>query len=354
MSDETRSSFFVGGYKMSEKVGIGIIGCGGAGGGHARNLAHIEDVGIRGYADIRLEAAEAIMKEVGGDFCTTDASNFFEDDRIDVVLICTHHHLHKPYAVEAAKAGKHIFVEKPLALTIEECKEIEEAVEAAGVKLIVGFQARFSPFVDKLKEAIPKPLVTFGQYIDPRWGDSSWANDPIEGGGNVLSQGCHMFDMMYWLNESEPVTIFAEGGNFTHPKIPQITDSVVATIQYENGAVGCVVVGDFGASPLAGKAFYELFGGDKTATLYGCHSEQPAIKFWGAEIDSFTMADLPEEQRNSSAAHGYVGEMQALIDWVGKGIEPVMAAKVKDGTRATTLGIKAIESIKTCQLQSLL
>jgi len=196
---------------MSKKVGVGLIGCGGMGRHHAADLANIENVGVRGYADIRQEAAEATMREFGGDFYTTDANKFFDDDRIDVVLICTHHHLHKPYAVEAAKAGKHIFVEKPLALTIEECKEIEEAVESAGVKLMVGFQARFSPFVDKLKETIPKPLVTFGQLVDPRWGDSSWANDPIEGGGNVLSQGCHLFDMMYWLNESEPVTIFAEG-----------------------------------------------------------------------------------------------------------------------------------------------
>lgn len=339
---------------MSEKVGIGIIGCGGMGRHHASNLANIEDVGVRGYADIREEAAESLMKEFGGDFCTADANEFFDDHRIDVVLICTHHHLHKPFALEAAKAGKHIFVEKPLALTIEDCKEIEEAVESAGVKLMVGFQARFSPFMHKLKEIIPNPLVTFGQLVDPRWGDNSWANDPVEGGGNVLSQGCHLFDMMYWFAESEPVTIFAEGGNFTHPKIPQITDSVVATIQYENSTVGNVVVGDFGKPALAGKSFYELFGGEVTGTLYGYYSENLAIKFWGAEIDSFTMEDLPEEQRNSSFAHGYVDEMQALIDWVGKDIDPAKAAKVKDGTRATTLAIKAIEAIETGKPQSLL
>ncbi|MFQ6039319.1 MAG: Gfo/Idh/MocA family protein [Candidatus Poribacteria bacterium] len=331
---------------MSEKVGIGIIGCGGMGRHHARNLANIPEVGVRAYADIRLEAAEAIKNESGGDFCTTEPHELLADDRIDVVLICTHHHLHKPYAVAAAQAGKHIFVEKPLALTIEECQEIERAVETADVKLMVGFQARFSPFINKLKEVIPNPLVTFGQLVDPKWGDQSWANDPIEGGGNVLSQGCHLFDMMYWFNESEPVTIHAEGGNFTHPNIPEITDSVVATIQYANGAVGSLVVGDFGAPALAGKSFYELFGGDKTGTLYGYYSE-PAIKFWGADVEEFTMADLPEAERNSSAAHGYVGEMQALIDWVAEDIDPVMAAKPKDGTRATTLGVKAIESIKT-------
>ena len=117
-----------------------------------------------------------------------------------------------------------------------------------------------------------------GQLVDPRWGDESWANDPIEGGGNVLSQGCHLFDAMYWLAGAEPVTIHAEGGNLTHPKIPEITDSVVATIRFANGCVASAINGDFGTPALAGKAFYELFGETNTATLYSYYGT-PAIKF---------------------------------------------------------------------------
>jgi myo-inositol 2-dehydrogenase/D-chiro-inositol 1-dehydrogenase len=337
---------------MSDKVGVGIIGCGGMGSHHARNLAQIEDAHLRGFADVRLEAAQKLQSEFGGDYCTTDPQDFFNDDQVDVVLVCTHHDLHVPLSIQAAEAGKHIFVEKPLALTIEACEEIKDAVERAGVKLMAGFQARFSPFIAKLKETIPEPLVVVGQLVDPRWGDESWANDPIEGGGNVLSQGCHMFDAMCWLAGAEPVTIYAEGGNLTHPKIPEITDSVVATIRFANGCIASAINGDFGAPALAGKAFYELFGGSKTATLYGYYG-LPAIKFWGVEPAEFTMEDLPPEFQNSSAAHGYIDEMKALIDWVGKGIDPVNAAKVEDGLRATKLGIKAIEAIKTGQPQQL-
>ena len=178
------------------------------------------------------------------------------------------------------------------------------------------------------------------------------ANDPIEGGGNVLSQGCHLFDAMYWLAGAEPTTVYAEGGNLTHPNIPEITDSVVATIRFANGCVASAINGDFGSPALAGKAFYELFGGAKTATLYGYYGE-PAIKFWGVEPTDFTMEDLPPDYRDGSAAHGYVDEMRALIDWVGKDIDPVNAAKVTDGLRATKIGIKAIESIRTGQPQNL-
>ena len=337
---------------MSDKVGVGIIGCGGMGSHHAPNLAKIEGVHLRGFADLRVEAAQKLQSEVGCDYCTTDARDLFNDDQVDLVLICTHHDLHLPLALQAADAGKQIFVEKPLALTIEACEQIEHAVERAGVELMVGFQARFSPFIAKLKAVIPEPLVIVGQLVDPRWGDTSWANHPIEGGGNVLSQGCHLFDAMYWLAGDEPVTIYAEGGNFTHPKIPEITDSVVATIRFANGCVGSAIIGDFGAPALVGKAFYELFGGTKTATLHGYYGT-PSIRCWGVEPAEFTIDNLPSEARNSSAAHGYVDEMEALIDWVGNGVEPANAAKVKDGTRATKLGIKAIEAIKTGQSQGL-
>ncbi|HIE51177.1 MAG TPA: Gfo/Idh/MocA family oxidoreductase [Armatimonadetes bacterium] len=336
---------------MQEKVGIGIIGCGHMARTHARILAHLPEAYLRGFADLREEAAQRLRAEVDGEYATTDVARLLEDEGIDVVLICTHHDSHRPLCIQAAQAGKHVFVEKPLTLSIEDCQEVERAVEGAGVKLMVGFQARFSPFSQKLKEVIPRPLVTVGQLVDPRWGDEIWANDPVEGGGNVLSQGCHAFDLVCWFNDSEPVTIYAEGGNFTHPQLP-ITDSVVATIRFANGSVASVIIGDFGANPFTGKAFYELFDGTKTGTMYGYYSE-PALRFWGTDLETYTVADLPPERRDRWGAHGYVDMMRALLAWVGRDVDPVVAAQAKEGTRATALGVKAIEAIKTGQPQAL-
>jgi predicted dehydrogenase len=332
-------------------VSIGIIGCGGMGKTHARNLAKLPGVRIRGYADPRLETAEALRQECGGEVVVPEAERLLEDREVDLVFVCTHHHLHEPLCVAAAQAGKHVFVEKPLALTIEACEAVQQAVESAGVKLMVGFQARFSPFVEKMKELVPRPMVTVGQLVDPRWGDTSWANDPVEGGGNVLSQGCHLFDMMYWLNESEPVLIHAEGGNFHHPRIP-ITDGIVATLRYANGAVGSAINGDFGAPALAGKAFYELFGGDRTVTLARYYGE-PELHGWKTELERMTVADLPPELQSHNGAHGYPQMVNAMIAWVADGTEPRQAAKARDGVRATAMGVKAIESIRTGQPQKL-
>lgn len=336
--------------EMPEIIGVGVIGCGNMGRKHSRLLSHMKAVHMRGFADTSLERAEQLCRELNGEYATHDVDKLLGDSSIDLVLICTHHDSHAPLCIQAAEAGKHIFVEKPLALTIEECLAIERAVASANVKLMVGFQARFSPFVHKLKEVIPKPLVTVGQLTDPRWHDTIWANDPRKGGGNVLSQGCHCFDLVYWFNECEPVTVYAEGGNFLHPALP-ITDSIVATLRFDSGAVASVIIGDFGHNPFTGKAFYELFDGAKTGTLYGYYAD-PALRFWGADIEEFTVEHLPENERDRDHSLGYVQMLQAMVAWVKDDEEPTAAAKVRDGTRATLLGLKAIEAAKNHTPQS--
>jgi predicted dehydrogenase len=334
---------------MADKVGVAVVGCGGMGKTHARLLAKFDDVRLVALVDVRQEAAMELKGEVGAASATSDLGSVLNDDSIDLVLICTHHHLHAPMCISAAQAGKHIFCEKPLALTIEECQKIAKEVQTAGVKFMVGFQARFSPFVLKLKEVVPKPWVTIAQLVDPKWDDKSWANDPVEGGGNVLSQGCHCFDATCFLSGSQPVSIYAGGGNFHHPTLP-ITDTVACTLRFDSGGVANVTIGDCGKSGLMGKASYQLFAGDMTATLFNYYS-QPEIRLWGRDPERITMADLGCE--DSLTANGYTGEMRALIDWVGKDLYPSHAAKVEDGLRATALGVKAIESIRTHRPQEI-
>jgi len=76
---------------MFDNVKVGVIGCGGMGSQHARNLAEIEGADLRALADVNLDAAERLKREVGGKYCTTDPQDLFYDEQIDLVLICTHH-----------------------------------------------------------------------------------------------------------------------------------------------------------------------------------------------------------------------------------------------------------------------
>ena len=335
---------------MAEKVGVAIVGCGTMGKTHARLLATFEDAALKVLVDTNEAAALGLQQEVGAASVASDLHRALEDSAVDVVLICTHHHQHAPMCTLAAQAGKHVFCEKPLAITAADCEEIQSAVEAAGIKFMVGFQARFSPFVLKLKEMVPEPWVTVAQLFDPKWGEQLWVNDPVEGGGNVLSQGCHCFDATCFLNGGDAESIYAEGGNFHHSSLP-ITDAVACSLRFPGGAIASVTVGDVGRPALLGKSAYQVFAGDVTASLFNYYWE-PEIRLWGAEPKRLTTADLPGcEDRD--AAHGYTQQMRALIDWIGKDIDPVGAAGVRDGVRATMLGLRAIASIRTRRPQEM-
>lgn len=341
------------------RIGVAVIGCGNMGRTHSDRLSRMPRVSLRAFADVRAEAASIFASKYGAKYYTTDVDRVMKDPEVEAVFICTWHDSHPILAIKAAEAGKDIFIEKPLALTIEACKEIEKAVEAAGVLLVVGFMARFSPFVQRIKQMIPKPIVTVGQLIDPKWSDKSWAVTPDKGGGNVLSQGCHTFDLVYYLNQSEPVSIHAEGGTFTHENT-EVIDSVVATVRFENHAVANFIIGDFGPSPYTGKEYVEVFDGKgKSATLYHYYDEYAGVKFAGVKPSDLTIKDLPEEYGAEEVwgrSMGYLGftpMLNEFIDCIINDKKPPTAALVKDGTRATTLAIKAFESVRTGETQKI-
>ena len=328
---------------MSASVNMALIGCGGMGRSHLRRAKDVPEVNFVGYVDAFEEAAASACQEFGGRYHTTEIETVLDDDEVDAVLIATHHDSHAPFATQAAAAGKHIFLEKPMALTIEECLEIEEAVAKAGVKLMMGFKFRFAPLVAKVKEVITTPLVTVGQSLHPNM--KGWALTPERGGGPVLSNGCHAFDLVYWLNESEPVLISAAGGALTHPEIG-LVDNAAVSVQFENGSIASIIAGDSGDARYTSKFFFEVLDGQRTATLYDrCHK----VAFGGCEIDSLSVEELPPAAR--SDPEGVRGEMQAWAKCLLDDTEPPIGPR--DGTRATAMVLKAFEAIRSGRTQEL-
>src|SRR5690606_27794676 len=127
--------------------------------------------------------------------------------------------------------------------SIEDCEAIASAVEETGVFLMPAFKMRYYPLIRKAHEFIPQPQVLVGQMMDARWGDAHWAQDPVRGGANVHSQGCHTTDILRYLSGSEPKAIWAAGGALSHPGHPCI-DQCVASIMLENGNVVSWIQGD--------------------------------------------------------------------------------------------------------------
>jgi predicted dehydrogenase len=317
---------------MSTPLRIGIIGCGAIAETHAECLSQIDGACLAAFCDAERARAEQFARKFPESYASENPEKLFVDDSIDAVYICTHHDSHSTLAVRAATAGKHVMMEKPLALTLSECERVGNAVEKSGITLMVGFKMRYYPSVARARQFIPHPLVSVAQMMDSRWPDDFWANDPVKGGGNVLSQGGHSVDLLYYLNQSEPVRVYAEGGNFTHPGL-KIVDNIVATLQFANGSLASLVQGDSGATPFVSKFSFQLLGGAKTAHLR--NRLKTVTLFDGADVSVY---EDPDE-------YGFLEENRDFVNSVKLGQPPPIT--YRDGMRATLVLLKALESLHT-------
>ena len=327
---------------------LGCLGCGGMARVHMESLRHVPELIPHAYADVHLPAAERFRSEFGGAYASADPYAVIADPAIDAVLICTWHDAHRPLAEASLAAGKPTFVEKPLALTVDDCVAIERAAARAGVPLMVGFKFRLAPLVIAARQAVPMPLLTVGQIADRRWPDASWAQQPITGGANVLSQGVHAFDLVRFLHGRDPVRLWAAGGALTHPGSP-LVDVAAVTLAFADGSAANVIVHDAGPAPVTSKFFFELFAGDVTATLHErCHALTVAR---GDEVATTQAAAGDEEARLSP--EGTLQEMRAFARLARTGRANTAVASARDGVWATLIATAAFAAIATGQPQEL-
>jgi polar amino acid transport system substrate-binding protein len=220
--------------------------------------------------------ATNVAKNFGFGFATSAAEEVIENKDIGTVFIATRHNLHARYVIEALKAGKRVFVEKPLAMNFEELKAIRTAYQALRNKsyakgsfplLMVGFNRRFAPHVLQAKEFFddaPGPFavqyrVNAG-YLPPH----HWTQDPVEGGGRIIGEVCHFVDLLQYFSNSVPRKVFAESivGDANSPN----DDSVIVTLKFENGSIGVITYLANGDSALP-KEHVEIFSSGRTAVI---------------------------------------------------------------------------------------
>jgi predicted dehydrogenase len=244
---------------------IGIIGCGLVGTTHAECLASLGVPAVL-YFDSDVSKARALADRFEG-IAVASAEELTDSPDVNTVYICTYHDTHAPFAIRAASQGKHLFIEKPMAITMEDSEAIFNAVEQNGVLCMTGFKMRYYPLVQKAKGLIGQPIMLSAQITEQRWPDDSWANDPLKGGGNVLSQGCHAVDMLCTLADSKPTRVYGEARNLAHPSLG-IIDTLTATISFDSGAIASLTVGDVGVTPHTDKLSFQAMDGAKTVHLH--------------------------------------------------------------------------------------
>jgi predicted dehydrogenase len=308
-----------------------IIGCGGLGRMHAECIKQVDGIETAAYCDVREEASQALLTHFGGRYATTNADRIFADPDIDAVYVTTLHDTHADLTIRALEAGKHVMVEKPLAMTVEDCLRVGDAVTRTKKKLMTAFKMRYYDMLLRAKELIPAPKLITMQMMDNRWPDDHWANDPVMGGGNVISQGCHSCDILRFMAGREPIEVYAAGGNYY--QATGIVDNVSAVFRFEDGVAAGWVQGDCHRPLLVSKFFMQLFDENKSVTLsdrltrliYEEAGQEP-IEYKGTET-------------------GFLEENRAFVRCIQEDTEPPI--DVVDGLYATLMPLQAIRSLQS-------
>ena len=254
-------------------VGIGLIGAGlYASGTFLPVLKRIKGLSLRGIATNTGLAGRHAGSKYGFEYFTTDTRELLQDPAVELVFILTRHDSHGRLVVEALRAGKHVFVEKPLALDLDQLCSIAAAHREASTSgrpaqtLMVGFNRRFSRMASWLKgrfEGIAEPLSVNCVVNAGSMPLDSWINHPDEGGGRIIGEVCHFVDLVQYLTSSLPVRVYVEsvgaGGG-------QADDSIVSTLTMANGSIASIAYLANGDKRHPRERI-EVFGGGAVGTI---------------------------------------------------------------------------------------
>ena len=280
-----------------------------------------------------LSAAHSGAKH-GFETVTTDEEEVFGSPDVDVVFVLTRHEHHARQIRRAIENGKGVFVEKPLALTVDEVMEIENAISAVNPApfLMMGFNRRFSPAVLQIREFIAPvhaPLSVMIRFSSGFIPPEHWIHDETVGGGRLIGEACHAIDLATFLTGSPPVRVYAEsvGGR----SASEITDDqCFITLRHANGSISSIgyLSGGDRAFP---KERVEIFGGGRVAVIDDFR-----------EVTTCVDGKL-RRKKYLSQDKGYKAEMEVLAKTLISGTpSPISWEEIRSVSLASILAVRSI------------
>ena len=224
----------------STKLNVGAIGAGGfARAIHLPNLKKLSNLySILAICDIDSPNAKNTAQKFKAKYCTTDYEDILKDENIDPVMITLPHNLHSKVAIEAARAGKAVFCEKPMALNEKELNELVKTLKETKVPYLVGFNRRFSPFAKKIKKLIQKrenPIIIDYQMNAGYLPKDHWTQTEV-GGGRNIGEACHIYDLFTFFTESEVEKINAFSITPRNRKYLK-NDNFIASLKFKDSSI---------------------------------------------------------------------------------------------------------------------
>lgn len=322
---------------------IGIIGAGRIGKVHCESImCYVKGATVKTVADPFMnEETAAWLKNMGVSNTTKDYKEILADKEIDAVLICSSTDTHSPISIEAIKAGKHVFCEKPVDHDIAKILEVKKALAGSNVKYQVGFNRRFDHNFAAVREAVKAGKIGALNVLKICSRDP--AAPPVSyikvSGGIFLDMTIHDFDMVRYLSGDEVESVFAMGGVMVDPEIGKARDidTAVITMRLKSGALAVI-----------DNCRRATYGYDQRAEAFG-------------ELGQVAISNDCASNAVISDAHGVCGEkpllffleryMQAYVNEVNCFIDSIVNDKpvsvgIEDGLQAVVIGVAAKKSLE--------
>lgn len=327
------------GTRNSSQIGVSFIGAGNfARGVLLKNLQKLSGIEYRGILTASGQSAVSAGNRYGFAFCTSEVDEILGDAGTDAVFIATRHSQHADLVLRALKAGKAVFVEKPLAVNAEQLDAIRSCLcsndsSATGgltpprspdsqlARVMVGFNRRFAPMAVALKQhfAGAHPLHMTYRVNAGTIPAEHWLSDPSEG-GRIVGEGCHFLDFFAYLTDAAPVSVERYAVDRSSP------DDVQLTVQYDDGSVGHLVYTTTGAKATS-KERVEVFGGGRSGLL---------DDFRSLQLDTGSKRVLSKKSWFSQDK-GHAAELAAFVDSVRSGTPMPISLESLLATTETSL-----------------
>lgn len=323
--------------KRKNRIGVGFIGAGSYAMNHLiPNLMKNSRVNLRGVMTASGPSSRSVAERSGFEYATTDDNEILCDDKIDAVFIATRHDTHFQYVINALKNKKHVFVEKPLCLNVEQLSSIIDQLEDnfknnIHSMLMVGYNRRFSPAAEIVMQEIPKGTMAVTYRINAGFiPPDSWIQDSEIGGGRIIGEVCHFIDFITYLTGSNVKSI--QSAAMSDPYNNNDTISII--LGYQNGSIGNINYFSNGEKGLKKEAV-EVFSS-------GC----------AARIDDFKELTIYKNGKKKTSGglvqnKGQKAEVNFFIDNITQNGSSNILLREIINTSVATFGV--IESLRTGQ-----
>ena len=302
-----------------DKLKVAVVGAGSfAKNVHLPNLKKLSsEYAIQAIVSQNGSDAKNTARYFGTNYCTTDYKDVLNDREIDVILIATRHNLHAQMAMEAARVGKAVFLEKPMALNQKELDELAKVLKKTGIPFMVGFNRRFSPIMQRVKRIIQhreNPLIISYRVNAGFLPKDHWVYSE-EGGGRIIGEACHMFDLFSYLTEADVKCINVDS---ISPKTAYVSssDNFTTTLKYSDGSLCTLTYTSLGAKDFE-KEYIEIYFDGKTLIVHDFKTLEiygEKSKGWKGKQDKGHLQELKEFAKYASGKVNEPIPLKQLIE----------------------------------------